>query len=297
MELENKYHKKILRHDLAGAREMKNTLSFDEFLQNLQTSNRSLDFFVDWQKCLKNKDEISIALNHLNFLLGKDKKELKTCIKKLFQQYPKAFSVLNILIAVRDKNDLVLDIDGNFYSLDSYFENYEKIYEFICQTGLEQIFCNRCIKDLNDFVFGIEVGLDSNARKNRSGKAMETYISAIFSKAGLNFKEQVDIRNFGDLHQSFGDDIKKFDFVIFGKNKVYFVEANFYTSGGSKLNEVARAYQDLAPKFEMFSNYEFVWITDGKGWLSAKNKLQEAYKYVEIYNLSNIKDFVLKAQK
>ena len=93
---------------------MKNTLSFDKFLQNLQTSNRSLDFFVDWQKCLKNKDEISIALNHLNFLLGKNKKELKACIKKLFQKYPKAFNVLNILIAVRDKNDLVLDIEGNF---------------------------------------------------------------------------------------------------------------------------------------------------------------------------------------
>ncbi|MGL2597321.1 type II restriction endonuclease [Helicobacter pylori] len=273
---------------------MKNYLPFDTFLKSLKTSNRTLDFFTDWQKCLKNKNEISIALNHLNFLLGKDTKELKNCIKTLFKEYPKAFNVLNILIAVRDKNDIALDANGNFYPLYSYFENDEKVYEFIRQTGLEQIFCNRDIKDLNDFVFGIEVGLDSNARKNRSGKAMENHLSGLFVQAQLNFKEQVDIREFEDLHQAFGNDIKKFDFVIFGKNKTYFIEANFYTIGGSKLNEVARSYQDLALKFEAFLNYEFIWITDGIGWLDAKSKLQEAYKSVEIYNLSYVNDFISK---
>lgn len=177
------------------------------------------------------------------------------------------------------------------------FENDEKVYEFIRQTGLEQIFCNRNIKDLNDFVFGIEVGLDSNARKNRSGKAMENHLSGLFVQAQLNFKEQVDIREFKDLHQAFGNDIKKFDFVIFGKNKTYFIEANFYTISGSKLNEVARSYQDLALKFEAFPNYEFIWITDGTGWLDSKSKLQEAYKSVEIYNLSYVNDFISKVQK
>lgn len=244
---------------------MKNHLPFDTFLKSLKTSNRTLDFFTDWQKCLKNKNEISIALNHLNFLLGKDTKELKNCVKSLFKEYPKAFNVLNILIAVRDKDDIVRDANGNFYPLHSYFENDEKVYEFIRQTGLEQIFCNRNIKDLNDFVFGIEVGLDSNARKNRSGKAMENHLSGLFTNAQLNFKEQVDIREFEDLYQAFGDDIKKFDFVVFGKNKTYFIKANFYTISGSKLNEVARSYQDLALKFEAFPNYEFIWITDGTG--------------------------------
>ncbi|PDW66869.1 restriction endonuclease [Helicobacter pylori] len=201
---------------------MKNHLPFDIFLQNLKISNRTLGFFTDWQKCLKSKNEISIALNHLNFLLGKGAQELKNCVKSLFEEYPKAFNVLNILIATRNKDEVVLDADGNFYPLHSYFENDEKVYQFICQTGLEQIFCNRNIKDLNDFVFGIEVGLDSNARKNRSGKAMENYLSGLFTNAQLNFKEQVDIREFGDLYQAFGDDIKKFDFVVCGKDKTYF---------------------------------------------------------------------------
>ncbi|WP_120941110.1 type II restriction endonuclease [Helicobacter pylori] len=276
---------------------MKNHLPFDTFLKSLKTSNRTLDFFTDWQKCLKNKNKISIALNHLNFLLGKDTKELKNCIKSLFKEYPKAFNVLNILIAVRDKDDIVLDANGNFYPLYSYFEDGEKVYEFISQMGLEQIFCNRNIKDLNDFVFGVEVGLDSNARKNRSGKAMENHLSGLFFQAQLNFKEQVNIREFEDLCQTFGNDIKKFDFVVCGKDKTYFIEANFYTISGSKLNEVARSYQDLALKFEAFPNYEFIWITDGTGWLDAKSKLQEAYKSVEIYNLSNVGDFISKVQK
>ncbi|MGL2381937.1 type II restriction endonuclease [Helicobacter pylori] len=276
---------------------MKNHLPFGIFLQSLKISNRTLGFFVDWQKCLKNKNGISIALNHLNFLLGKDTKELKNCIKSLFKEYSKAFNVLNILIAVRDKNDIVLDANGNLYPLYSYFEDDEKVYEFIRQTGLERIFCNRNIKDLNDFVFGIEVGLDSNARKNRNGKVMENHLSGLFFQAQLNFKEQVEIREFEDLCQAFGNDIKKFDFVVCGKDKTYFIEANFYTISGSKLNEVARSYQELALKFEAFPNYELIWITDGIGWLDAKSKLQEAYKSVEIYNLSNVNDFILKMQK
>ncbi|GAA7008589.1 type II restriction endonuclease [Helicobacter pylori] len=266
-------------------------------MQSLKISNRTLGFFTDWQKCLKNKNEIRIALNHLNFLLGKSAQELKSCVKSLFEEYPKAFNVLNILIAVRNKDEVVLDANGNFYPLCYYFENDEKVYEFIRQTGLEQIFCNRSIKDLNDFVFGIEVGLDSNARKNRSGKVMENHLSGLFFQAQLNFKEQVDIREFEDLYQDFGDDIKKFDFVVCGKDKTYFIEANFYTISGSKLNEVARSYQELALKFETFHNYEFIWITDGIGWLDAKSKLQEAYKSVEIYNLSNVNDFISKVQK
>lgn len=81
------------------------------------------------------------------------------------------------------------------------------------------------------------------------------------------------------------------------KIKLIFIEANFYTISGSKLNEVARSYQDLALKFEAFPNYEFIWITDGAGWLDTKSKLQETYKSVEIYNLSYVNDFISKVQK
>lgn len=91
--------------------------------------------------------------------------------------------------------------------------------------------------------------------------------------------------------------LKNLILLFNGKDTTYFIEANFYTISGSKLNEVSRSYQELALKFEAFPNYEFIWITDGIGWLDAKSKLQEAYKSVKIYNLSNVGDFILKAQK
>lgn len=275
---------------------MKNKICFNEFLKSLKTSNRDLKFYVAWDKCLKNKDEISISLNHLNFLLGKDKSELKENINKLFKSYPKAFECLNILIATRDVKDIVFNELGKECELKSYFTNSNKIYDFICQSGLVEIFADRKIKDLNDFVFGVEVGLDSNARKNRSGKAMERTLANIFQQAKLNYQEQVSINDFTDLKQTFGTDIKKFDFVICNPTKTYFVECNFYTSGGSKLNETARSYEELALRFDKCSGAEFIWITDGKGWLKAKNKLEQAYKSIEIYNLSNIENFILKVK-
>ena len=274
---------------------MINKLDFDDFLNTLQDTNRNLAFYVDWQKCLDKIDEISICLNHLHFLLGVTKTEMKAKITHLFNEYPKAFSCLNILIAVRDKNEKLFDNKGNICGLKSYFDSAEKVFDFINESGLIEIFANLKIKDLNDYVFGIEVGLDTNARKNRSGTAMENMLSNEFSRHNLKFEEQVEVNKFIDLNSNFGDDLKRFDFVIYGK-KTYFIECNFYSTGGSKLNEVARSYQEISPKFNSFSNYEFIWITDGKGWFDAKNKLREAYNIVRIYNLSNLSDFIYKVK-
>ena len=86
---------------------------------------------------------------------------------------------------------------------------------------------------------------------------------------------------------------RSFDFVIETEQKIFLIEVNFYSSGGSKLNEVARSYSDIAPKINSVSGFEFVWITDGIGWKSARNKLQEAYNIIpSIYNLTNMQDFI-----
>ena len=275
---------------------MINELSFNEFLNTLQDTNRKLSFYVDWQKCLNNKDEIKLCLNHLNFLLGVNKNEIKAKIHFLFAEYPKAFSCLNILIAVRDKKEKLFNNQGLVFELKSYFETADKVYDFINESGLIDIFANSKIKDLNDYVFGIEVGLDTNARKNRSGTAMEKLLAKEFAKHNLTFKEQVEVNKFDDLNRCFGKDLKRFDFVIYGNNKTYFIECNFYSTAGSKLNEVARAYQEIAEKFNAFPNYDFIWITDGKGWLDAKSKLSEAYNLVKIYNLSNLQNFINKVK-
>ncbi|GAA8455993.1 hypothetical protein KKKH21_02710 [Helicobacter pylori] len=125
---------------------MKNHLPFDTFLKSLKTSNRTLSFFTDWQKCLKNKNKISIALNHLNFLLGKDTKELKNCVKSLFKEYPKAFNVLNILIAVRDKDDIVHDANGNFIPYILILKMMKKSMSLFVKRGWSKFFVTETLK-------------------------------------------------------------------------------------------------------------------------------------------------------
>lgn len=267
-----------------------NNTTFCDFLSTLQTTNATLDFFVDFEKCLNNTRQISIKLNCLNYLLGK--KDLKSEIRELFSENPKCFEVLNLLIAVRDSKTKII-YDNAIKELKNYFTNANDVYEFFIQTGLCELFQNRYISNLNDYVFGIEVGLDTNARKNRSGKNMEKLIAQIFTKNNINFNEQVSINA---LDINLGSDNKVFDFEIKTAKTIYLIECNFYSTGGSKLNEVARSYIEISEKISKYNNFKFVWITDGKGWLDAKNKLEEAYKSIEIYNISNIDNFIKKVK-
>ncbi|MDP8232908.1 MAG: DpnII family type II restriction endonuclease [Candidatus Zophobacter franzmannii] len=180
----------------------------------------------------------------------------------------------------------------NAFQLESFFETPEKIIEFIENSGLSELFQNSNVKNLEDYVFGVEVGLDTNARKNRSGKNFEILIGMVFNDRGIEYQEQVVVGN-PIVVEALGVDRKLFDFVVNGKDCTYLIEVNFYNGGGSKLNEVARSYTDLASKINKIDGYEFVWITDGEGWKSAKNKLEEAYNSIpKVYNISSIDEFI-----
>ena len=266
---------------------------FETFISQLSETNATLDSFTDFGKIKSNISKISIKLNQLNYLIGKE--DLKLAIEELFEENAKVFEVLDILIAVRkNKKAKTFNREGEIVKLDSYFGTSNKIYEFIEDTGLGEIFRNRNITNLVDYVFGIEVGLDTNARKNRGGKNMSKAVSLIFDNAKIFYKKEVNSTKFPEI-TSLGADIKRFDFVIKTKVKTYLIETNFYNDGGSKLNEVARAYSEVAPKINQYANFEFVWITDGQGWLSAKNKLEEAFSIIPcVYNLSNLELFTQK---
>lgn len=266
---------------------------FNNFLSQLSDTNATLAYFTDFEKIKGNVNKIAIKLNQLNYLIGKT--DLKTAVNELYEENPKAFEVLNILIAVRKKkNAKIFNNRGEIVLLDSYFTSPESICEYIEETGLGEIFRKKEIKDLVDYVFGIEVGLDSNSRKNRGGENMSKAVSLFFDKAQIFYKKEVKSTQFPEI-ESLGTDVKKFDFVIKTKKKTYLIETNFYNVGGSKLNETARSYSDIAPKINQYKDYEFVWITDGKGWLSAKNKLEEAFNTIpNVYNLITIHNFIRK---
>ncbi len=269
--------------------------SFKTFLSQLSETNATLDYFTDFGKIINNVSKIELKLNQLNYLIGKE--DLNQAIIELYQETPKAFTVLDILIAVRTKEKKkTFNNEGKIVLVESYFHNVDSIIEFIHETGLGEVFKNRNIKNLVDYVFGIETGFDTHSRKNRGGDNMSKAVALQFKNAKIPYKREVNSTDFKDI-TSLGEDVKRFDFVIKTKMKTYLIETNYYNSNGSKLNETARAYSDVAPKINQYESYEFVWITDGQGWLSAKNKLEEAYNIIpSVYNLTTLEDFIKKIQ-
>lgn len=90
-----------------------------------------------------------------------------------------------------------------------------------------------------------------------------------------------------------GDYVETLSKFKFGFDMVFADPQQFLSGDGSKLDEVARSYSDIAPKINAVGGFEFVWITDGIGWNSAKNKLQEAFNIIpSIYNLTSIQSFI-----
>ena len=168
------------------------------------------------------------------------------------------------------------------------------------KTGLFKLLSKAKINSLLDYITGVEVGLDSNTRKNRTGKVMENLVESYIKKANYRYYTQVNTtyinNNFNiDLSQIITNAEKRLDFIILNNNKIYALEVNFYNSGGSKLNETARSYKEIASEIKNIKNFTFIWITDGAGWKSAKNNLKETFNSMQhIYNINDLKNNILQ---
>ena len=267
---------------------------FEKFMSQLKETNQTLDFFCDFEKISQNVEDIKLSLCMLNSLIGAT--DLRKSVETIWKRDSHAFSVMDILIAVRTRDKKkIIDSIGNCIPLEDMFTSVDGVMTFLQNTGLADILQNQRVKDLVDYVFGIETGLDTNARKNRSGHIMEGTVANILTLAGVNYRQEVYSSEWQAITEALGDDEKRFDFVIETPSKTYLMEVNFYSGGGSKLNEVARSYSDIAPKINAVEGFEFVWITDGIGWKSAKNKLQEAFGIIpSVYNLTSIQEFIAK---
>ena len=181
----------------------------------------------------------------------------------------------------------------------------DKYVYFMKETGLFDLIQNHIISNLYDYVLGVNTGLDSNGRKNRGGHLMEDLCEEFVKATGLPYGKEVTIseieRKTGiDLSSlsNNGDVTKRFDYVIFGKQSVYAIECNFYTSGGSKLNETARSYKTIALEAKSIKGFTFIWLTDGQGWKSARHNLKETFDVLEtIYNICELESGILQNLK
>lgn len=266
--------------------------NFDLFMSQLAETNATLDFYTDFSKIRENVRSIEIKLNTLNYLIGK--MDLDAAVKELWDNDKRVFSILDILIATRkEQNKKYLDDMGKPHLIHELLGSYEGVIKFLKETGMAEVLQNKDIKNLVDYVFGVEAGLDTHARKNRSGDITELLLHRILTANGIEHRLEVPSSEFPSIQKALGTDEKRFDFVIETKRCTYLIEVNFYSDGGTKLNEVARSFSGIAPKVNSVEGFEFVWVTDGKGWLKAKNKLEEAYNEIErMYNFESLSDFL-----
>ena len=265
---------------------------FNLFMSQLAETNATLDFYTDFSKIRENVRSIEIKLNTLNYLIGKQ--DLGVAVKELWDNDKRVFNILDILIATRkEQKKKYLDNIGKPHLIHELLNTYEGVMKFLNETGLADVLKNKDIKNLVDYVFGVEAGLDTHARKNRSGDITELLLHRILTANGIEHRMEVYSHEYPVLQKALGADEKRFDFVIETKRCTYLIEVNFYNGGGSKPNEVARAYRELSPIVNKVDGLEFVWVTDGQGWNSARNKLEEAYNEIDrMYNFETLGVFL-----
>lgn len=276
---------------------------FNNLIATFKSSIKTWDYFVNWKKVFANSSDLEITLNKLNYLLGKE--NLKDEFKKLYSSNLDIVKALPVLLAVRENKLEVFDKvtkNSEFFDFFGTEKDPEKYYEFLEKSGLARLFQKDGVKNLVDYVMGVEVGLDSNGRKNRGGSLMEeiveSFISELCNKNGFEYLPQARATA---IKSKWGVDVKvdkserSFDFAVFNpKNKkVKLFEVNFYNGGGSKLKAVCGEFKSLHTELKE-QNIDFIWITDGLGWFTAKRPLEETYNHNEyVFNLNMLEAGIL----
>lgn len=279
--------------------------NFEEWLNRFRASISGYDYYVNYDKVVENVMKLRIELNILNSLIGS--KNIKEDFADIVTRYPETLKCIPLLLAVRGTEIYAQDEEGaftyNFKKMNYSVEQYEKFME---KTGLFDLLSNHLVNNLIDYALGVETGLDSNGRKNRGGHQMENLVENYIQKAGfvsdVNYFKEMYL---SDVEQKWNIDLsalsndgkarKRFDFVVKTDNMIYAIETNFYTGGGSKLNETARSYKMLAQEADSVEGFTFVWFTDGVAWRSAKGNLRETFEVLEtIYSIDDIEQGVMK---
>lgn len=283
---------------------------FSKWLSGFRDSIADYGYYIDFEKVHRNVDNIKVELNILNSLIGS--KNIETDFENLMRKYPEVLKCIPLLLAVRANEIYCQDENGGHlfqFDFGKYQPNshahYERYKYFMRETGLFDLLENHIVNNLVDYATGVETGLDSNGRKNRGGHLMENLVESFIRKSGFEkdktyFKEMY----IHQITEKWGLDLsaisnqgkmeKRFDFVVKTPNMIYGIETNFYGSGGRKLNETARSYKTLALETDTIDGFTFVWFTDGKGWMSARNNLEETFDVMEhIYNIKDLENGII----
>ncbi|WP_298948547.1 type II restriction endonuclease [uncultured Polaribacter sp.] len=285
---------------------------FDYLISTLKVKGiTQWDYYVKWDKVHNNIKPYEVELNILNVLIGKQ--NIKEELTNLILQYPKVVNVIPLLLAIRFKNkkEQKINIVSNIKTFEyDHFDlsikvpnkfEAENIASFFMGCGLGDLVKDKKVKNLVDYATGVEVGLDSNGRKNRGGHQMENavefYINQVCEELNLTYLKEGTAKT---IKEKWGIQIavdkssRRIDYVINNNGKLYFFEVNFYNGGGSKLKSTATEYVNMNQYWNN-QNIEFIWITDGAGWINTQKPLREYFDKAEyLLNLEMLKNGILK---
>ena len=261
-------------------------------------TNYTYDFFVNWDKVNKNRDAFKYEVALLKSI--KNSSNPANDFRDLLTKYPEVIKVIPILLACRDGLLKVLNSFENDLKFKSYDFNKSEysdkdivdIVHFAEKTRLLEMLCK--MDSAIDYLLGVEVGLDTNARKNRSGTFLEKMVTETLkelsdSNPGLVFLEQ---KSFGFVEEKYNIEIpvalkdRKFDYAVINKGQATTIEVNFYSGTGSKPSEIVSSYSDRNRELKS-AGWKFVWLTDGQGWKKMQRPL-----HVGIENI----DYVINAK-
>lgn len=279
-----------------------NKRDFKEWLSTFRPSINSYGYYTSFPKVYENVERLKIEINILSSLVGS--KNIEADFDTIIAKYPECIKAIPILLAVRENEIYCQDENGAVnYKFNVFTQSLKQYKYFMQQTGLFDMLSNHIISNLYDYVTGVEVGLGSNGRKNRGGHQMEDLVESYLKKARVEYYKEMYLN---DIEQKWNIDLsaisaegtstKRWDFVVKASSTIYVIETNFYTSGGSKLNETARSYKMIAEEAAQIPNFKFVWITDGGGWKSAKRNLEETFNVLEtMYNITDMEESVFSS--
>lgn len=278
---------------------------FEKITQSFKEKITKWDYFVNWQKVFENITPIEKELNLLNVLIGKADIEKEAYL--LIKEYPQVIKAFPTLIAIREKSiDILIDTKNFIYKNYSFSKGNltdaecKELAHFVVNSGIGDILKDKKVKNLVDYATGVEVGLDSNGRKNRGGTLMEGLVEEFVSDAcqnlGLQYMAQANAKK---IKEQWNIDVivdkssRNLDFAINKKGKLFFIECNFYGGGGSKLKSTATEYIEMN-RYWNKQNIEFIWVTDGAGWKSTLKPLREYFDKADyLLNLEMLKENIM----
>jgi len=270
-----------------------------QFFQTLTLDILKPSDYVYWDKINKKIKELRREIALLNSL---DFDNPLKDLSDLLVTNPKILDILQLLIAHTpdkiyfEQANKYIDFKKDKLTISKNPKRAKTIANVFIEMGLIEFL--KQVKNIEDVIRGILIGLEPNARKNRRGKKLETQIKILLEKTLKEIKETTNLNLVfkTQMYVKLKSEDKRLDYMILVNNKPKIaVEVNFYSVSGSKPSEViARAYPELQESLQKNSIHLIV-ISDGRGWQKMKPVIYTAYNKLHFFmNIKQAKQGLLK---